>query len=168
MDQMKPSASQWTDRSALATVDGIERRIRELTGRFADGPTEQRNDALAEEVEVLVAAAFIDPVARTRRGDMPLSRALVTFQNSPPSDFKKVFGVDDYARDFDKAYELAIEVVGKNVALAMMEDVLRDTGDAKTASMLVIERMVSPTSRYRRFARAPERAAAPEHAPTCV
>ncbi len=160
MDQMKPSAPKWTDRSTLATVDGIETRIRELTGRFVDLPKNQRDDNLATEVEVLVAAAFIDPVAHTRRGEMPLSRALLTFHNSTSSDFKKAFGIDDYARDFDKAYELAIGIVGKNVAFAMMEDVLRETDDAGLAAMLVIERMVSPTSRYRRYARPPVEAMA--------
>lgn len=155
MDQKKPTTSQWVDRSALKTRDDIELRIRELTARLVELPPEERDDASVTEVEVLAAAALLDPVAKTPRGEMPLSRALLTFSNSPTSHFKSVFVVGDYGRDFDQAYGLAREVVGNDVAFALMEDVLTETGDVIKASMLVIERMVSPASRYRKYARPP-------------
>jgi hypothetical protein len=155
MDQKKPTMSKWTDRSELKTREGIERRIRELTARLVELPPEERDEAAVTEVEVLTAAAFLDPVAKTPRGEMPLSRALLAFNNSSTADFKRVFVVGDYGRDFDQAYGLAREVVGKNVAFALMEDVLTETGDVIKASMLVIERMISPASRYRKYARTP-------------
>jgi hypothetical protein len=163
MDQKKPTASKWTDRSNLRTRDDIEMRIRQLTAHLVELPSGERDEATVTEVEVLAAAAFLDPVATTPRGEMPLSRALLAFSNSPTSDFKRIFVVGDYGRDFDQAYGLAREVVGKNVAFALMEDVLTETGDPIKASMLVIERMISPASRFRKYAAKPPSAPGDHH-----
>jgi hypothetical protein len=154
MEHTKPTAPRRFDRDELATQDGIERRIRELTADFAAVPAGER-EAVATEVEVLVAAAFMDPVAATPRGEMALSRALLAFRNSSYSEFKRVFSIGDWARDFDSAYDMAIDIMGTDVAFVLMEDVLIQTGEPDEAAMLVVERMVSPKSRYRKYARTP-------------
>lgn len=155
MEDKNASTPQRTDRRALRTMDDIEMRIRELTAQIVDTPAEERDEAAITEIEVLAAAAFLDPIASTPRGEMPLSHALVEFSNAPTADFKRDFVVGDYGRDFDQAYEFARKVVGKNVAFDLMEDVLTKTGNPSKASILVIERMVSPDSPYRKFAKPP-------------
>lgn len=155
MEHKNASMPQSTDPRVIRTMDDIAKRIRELTAQIVDTPSEERNEEVITEIEVLAAAAFLDPVASTSRGEMSLSRALVAFSNSPTSDFKRDFVVGDYGRDFDQAYGLARKVVGNNVAFDLMEDVLTKTGDPSKASILVIERMISPDSPYHKFARPP-------------
>ena len=83
MEDKNASTPQRTDRRALRTMDDIEMRIRELTAQIVDTPAEERDEAAITEIEVLAAAAFLDPIASTPRGEMPLSHALVEFSNAP-------------------------------------------------------------------------------------
>ena len=129
----------------LKTREDFERRLRELVELYEDGEYSER---MLDEADVLAAAAWIDPVSETRRGRMHLSQALATFSNTTPAEFKRVFDVPDLSRNFDINYDLVRKVAGRNVGMAIMKDVLTETGHIGTVCMRALGRLVSPASRY--------------------
>ena len=81
---------------------------------------------------------------------MRLSRALSTFKNTTPAEFKQVFDVPDIARNFEINYGLVKEVAGRNVGMAIMKDVLAETGHIATVCMRALGCLVTPASRFNR------------------
>lgn len=130
-------------RSGLVTREAIEARVRCLLISAEIEP----NAGILDEVDVLLHAAHVDPIVRTRTGEMPLSRAYRTFQGSSASVFKESYDLPSYSRCRDTAVALVRELSGPGTAAGIAADAAAEGTSSDLLALRIVQRFMNPGRR---------------------